>query len=144
MVNRAQLSQLLGKTKIGVLSTVGTEGQPQSAVTDFTVTPDLEFIIGTSSDSRKAANLAHNHQASYVLGWDDRITLQMDGEARILAAQEFEPYRQVIQDKNPASAVYLDKPGQVYILFTPTWMRYTDARSWPWAIQEEIIETNKK
>ena len=45
----------------------------------FALTQAKEIVFDTLSTSRKAVNLARNPAAALVIGWDDNISLQIEG-----------------------------------------------------------------
>src|SRR6185503_12436753 len=65
-----------------VVSTVGESGAPEAALMGFAVTPTNEIVFDTMSTSRKAVNLARNSKAALVIGWDDNVSLQIEGPPR--------------------------------------------------------------
>ena len=65
-----------------VVSTVNESGAPEAALMGFALTQAKEFVFDTLSTSRKAVNLARNPAAGLVIGWDDNISLQIEGVAR--------------------------------------------------------------
>src|SRR5258708_4036336 len=73
----------LAQTKRDLLvSTVDESGVAEAAVMGFALTPANEVVFDTLSTSRKAVNLARNPAAALVIGWDDNISLQIEGVAR--------------------------------------------------------------
>ncbi len=142
---RSELYKLLTSQALGVISRVGADGAPQSAVVGFTPRPHLDngrlkLVIGPSKGSRKAANIAADHRVSFVV-FDEhkRHTVQIEGSARLIDPRDLGEYRQLIIDRNPVSATYIDKPDQIYIEITPNWMRYSDVSVFPWEISEEHL-----
>ena len=65
-----------------VVSTVNESGAPEAALMGFALTQAKEIVFDTLSTSRKAVNLARNPAAALVIGWDDNISLQIEGVAR--------------------------------------------------------------
>jgi general stress protein 26 len=143
MVDRAKLYHLFENQAHGVLSSTGPDGQPQSAFVGFTQTPRSEdgrfkLVIGTHIGSRKVGNIENNHQVSYVITSEsEKLTIQIEGTAKLIKPEDLGEYRQLILDKNPATAHFIDNPERVYIVITPTWIRYTDVSVFPWAVEEE-------
>ena len=62
-----------------VVSTVNESGAPEAALMGFALTQANEVVFDTLSTSRKAVNLARNPAAALVIGWDDNISLQIEG-----------------------------------------------------------------
>ena len=92
----------------------------------FALTPASEVVFDTLSTSRKAVNLARNPAAALVIGWDDNISLQIEGIAR----------RPVGEDLASAKAAYFHEwldgrarenwPNIAYVVVRPKWMRYSN------------------
>ncbi len=139
MIDRHALATLHEDNLLCVLSTIHPDGSSQSAVVGFTSLHSGEYLIGTSEDSRKAKNLARNGAVSMVIGWDKRTTLQIEGVARVLTHDEAQQYETIVAAKNPISGKYFNEPGQVHILVSPHWLRYTDLNVHPWDIHEERL-----
>ena len=56
-MTRADLVRLLREHRLAVVSTVGPDGGPQSAVVGCAISDDLEIVFDTLEDTRKARNL---------------------------------------------------------------------------------------
>src|ERR1700749_3824481 len=65
-----------------VVSTVNETGAPEAALMGFAVMQSNEIVFDTLASSRKAVNLGHNPKAALVIGWDDSVSLQIEGQAR--------------------------------------------------------------
>ena len=65
-----------------VVSSVAESGAPESALMGFALTQANEIVFDTMGTSRKAVNLARNPKAALVIGWDDQVSLQIEGVAR--------------------------------------------------------------
>ncbi len=135
MDTRVLVLELLRKTKLAVISTVG-EDAPESAVLEFAETEDLELIFDTLSSSRKYRNLQKNHNASFVIGWDDNLTVQYEGIVQELLSEELERYKQIYFKKNPKAKRWEHVEGIRYFKVTPRWIRYSDLNQHPWDIKE--------
>ena len=73
-LDKTQLFKFLTLNRLGVLSTLGPKGEPQSALVGFAVTPEFEIIFDTVSNSRKFRNLARDPRAAFVIGWEGEKT----------------------------------------------------------------------
>ncbi len=93
------LKEFLRKNKLAVLSTVSS-GKPQSAVLEFSETDDLEIVFDTLSTSRKYKNLKNDKNVSLVIGWDENVTVQYEGEANELSGAELEKCKNIYFEKN--------------------------------------------
>jgi len=66
----------LNRHPFAVVSTIGPNGFPQSAVVEFSQNKSLDIFFDTFRDSRKYRNLKANGQVSLVIGADEGKTLQ--------------------------------------------------------------------
>ena len=64
------------------MSTVHEFGAPELALVGFAMTQANEIVFDTLASSRKAVNIARRPAAALVVGWDDDITVQIEGDAR--------------------------------------------------------------
>lgn len=135
--SREELSDFLRTQSFCVFSSVDANGAPQGATVAFSETHDGDFIIGTSVSSRKSANVDGNpHVALTVTDSVRRYTVQMEGIARKLSAEEFAEYADVHYEQLPASRPFKDAPGQVHILISPTHIRFSDCSTYPWVLTD--------
>lgn len=123
-----------------ILCTIATNGEadyPNAATVAFSQSENLQFVIITDKDSRKAKNIAVNERVALTItNQDDRYTLQLEGNARQLSWDEFEPFSEHHYAKLPFSLPFKDIPGQTPYIITPTHMRFTDASVRPWELTE--------
>jgi hypothetical protein len=61
--------QFLDACGLGVLSSLGPLGAPQSALLEIAVTPELEIIFDPAEKSRKFANIARDARVAFLIGW---------------------------------------------------------------------------
>ena len=116
---------IIRRKRFAVVSTADDSGAPEAALVGFALTPHNEFVFDTLSDSRKAVNLAHRPAAALVVGWDDDISIQVEGDAR----------RPVDDDLAAAKAAYFREwpdgrdreqwPNIAYFVVRPKWVRYS-------------------
>lgn len=121
--------------RLAVVSTVDSD-RPQAAVVEFGELDDLTIIIDTLKTSRKYKNLQTNQNVAVVIGWDNDVTVQIDGAAKELSGEELEHAKQAYIAKNPRAKKWADKPQVAYFAIKPTWMRYSDVGQHPWQIEE--------
>ncbi len=121
--------------KLMVLSTCRDNHWPQAAVVGFGETANLELIFGTDKLSRKYRNLKANGKVALVIGWDENITVQYEGIAEELTADNAKTYKDIYFAKNPQARKW-DSEGNAYFRITPTWIRFSDLNKHP----SEIIE----
>ena len=131
--SRSQLSEFLRTQTTCTIATVDSEGAPNAATVAFSETRDGQFIIGTSAKSRKASNIDNDQRVALVItNTDRRYTVQLEGVARKLTAEEFAPYSDDHYQQLPSSRPYKDAPGQVDIIVKPSHIRFSDCSGYPW------------
>ena len=135
-MDREGLFRFLDSCSLGVVSTLGSDGAPQSALVGIAVTPELEIVFDTVQRSRKFTNLMRDSRASLVAGWQDEITVQYEGTARRISSSELGHYHQVYFRKFPDGPARLNWEGITYFVVTPRWIRYSDYHRSPPQIVE--------
>lgn len=140
--SRQEVYDFLLTQKLGVLATLGPEGQPQAATVAFSTTPGLEFVFGTDESSRKSHNITSRSKASFVVTDPSRrYTVQLEGDARSLSKQEFEEnYAAGHFEKSPASIPFKDVAGQAFFVVSPVWLRFSDCNPKDWELTEFDFE----
>jgi pyridoxine/pyridoxamine 5'-phosphate oxidase len=116
---------IVRRKRFAVVSTAHESGAPESALVGFALTQNNEIVFDTLSTSRKAVNLARRSAAALVVGWDDDVSIQIEGEAR----------RPVGDDLASAKAAYFNEwpdgrdrehwPDIAYFVVRPRWIRYS-------------------
>jgi general stress protein 26 len=116
-----------------MLATISTidknDLKPESALIAFAETPDLEIIFETFYATRKYENLQHNKNVALVVGWDMIVhrTLQYEGVAEPIPAQDVEHYRNIfLHKKTPCTEALLLDPRVRLFKVRPTWISYSD------------------
>lgn len=130
------IRDFVAKQKIGVISTVALEGNPEAAVIEFGDTDELELIFDTLVTARKYANLKHDNHVAFVIGWDEDITVQYEGEAHELAEEEKVKYKSIYFQKNPKAKKWETVPEIRFFKVVPKWIRYSNLKADPWKIYE--------
>lgn len=134
--NKQTALDFIKNHKLAVISTVGANSKPESAVLEFGETEELELIFDTYTTSRKYKNLQINKNVSFVIGWDDDITVQYEGIAAEVRGEEATKYKQVYWSKNPKAERWESREGITYFKVTPKWIRYSDLNKDPWDVFE--------
>lgn len=132
---KSDLYEWLDAQRLCVIATVGEDGYPNAATVGFSQSTDLEFVIITDKDSRKAANIARSSKAALTItNEEQRYTVQLEGNARQLSWDEFEQYADYHYKKLPFSMPFRDIPGQTPFVIVPTKIRFSDISVRPWAL----------
>lgn len=126
-----------------MLATVTAEGKPEASVVEFGETDDFTIIIDTLMSSRKYENLQENPEVAMVIGWDDSITVQLEGRAEELSGRALEQAQQAYFAKNPRAKKWANRPEVAYFTIKPSWLRYSDLNQNPWQVEElDIPQVN--
>lgn len=136
MDKKQTILSFIKKQKLAVISTVNSNCMPESAVLEFGETEDLELIIDTFTSSRKYKNLQTNKNVSFVIGWDDDITIQYAGIAEEVKGDKAKKYQEAYWNKNPKAQRWETREGITYFKVTPKWIRYSDLNKDPWNVFE--------
>jgi len=130
------IRNFIKRHKVAVMSTVTKEGNPEAAALEFGDTDDLELIFDTIVTYRKYKNLEENNRVAFVIGWDENITVQYEGEAHELSGEEEVKYKQLYFQKNPKAKKWEKNPEIRYFKVIPKWIRYSNLNVNPWEIHE--------
>ena len=125
-MTRAELLPFLQKHRLGVQSTVSPSGDPQAAVVGIAVTPELEIIFDTLDTTRKCRNLRADPRIAFVIGWDDEITVQLEGIADEPTGAERDRILEAYFAAYPECREHLAWKGITHFRVRPTWIRYSD------------------
>lgn len=115
--------KFLAERMFTVISSVNDQGKPQSALVGYSNNDKFEFLIGTSSLSRKYKNIITNNAISLVVA-DLAGELQFEGAAELINDAE---YQRLTSEEGfrglPGYDHYRNDPNQVFFKITPTWIR---------------------
>lgn len=135
-VTQKLILEFVKRHRIGVLATMSKRNQPEAAVIEYSETPELEIVFDTLNTSRKYLNLLENQKVALVVGWDEDITVQYEGQAHELEGAELERCKALYFAKNPRAKKWENIEGNVYFKITPIWARYSDLSGEPWDVRE--------
>lgn len=137
MDKKETILDFIRRHNIGVLATIDLESlKPEAAAVEFGETDNLELIFDTFVSSRKYKNLKVSSRVAFVIGWDENITVQYEGEATELRGKELERCQSIYFAKNPRANKWKGKEGIAYFKITPNWIRYSNLNKDPWEIFE--------
>ena len=125
-MEREEVYGFMRLQRLGVVSSLGPEGTPQSALVGVAVTPGWEVVFDTLRSTRKYRNLTARPACSVVLGWNGEQTVQMEGLAAEPDGAEMERLREVYFSVWPEGRERLQWPGLVHLVVRPRWVRYSD------------------
>jgi pyridoxine/pyridoxamine 5'-phosphate oxidase len=119
-----------------VVSTVNESGAPEAALMGFAVTEAKEIVFDTLSTSRKAGNLARSSAAALVIGWDDNISLQIEGIARQPVGDDLASAKVAYFREWPDGRARENWPNIAYVVVRPKWIRYSNYAAGPPVVEE--------
>jgi len=125
-MKKAELLDFLQKHRLGVLATVSPNGDPEAAVVGIAVTDRLELVFDTLDTTRKCHNLRNHSNIAFVIGWDDEMTVQVEGIADEPAGPELDRLKTTYFAAYPDGESRQSWPGITYFRVRPTWARYSD------------------
>ncbi len=135
-MDKQLLFEFLDGCGLGVVSTLGADGAPQSALVGIAVTPELEIVFDTVEKSRKFANIARDPRVAFAIGWQGEITVQYEGVARQISSTELGAYHEAYFRKFTDGPARLKWEGITYYVVGPKWIRYSNYNQSP----PEIVE----
>lgn len=127
---KRMILEFLRKHTLAVIATCHRNGTPEAATVDFSVRDNLEIVFDTFKDTRKFNNLAERPGVAFVVGWNDNITVQYEGEATRVPAADIEQYQEAHLNSVPAEREFIER-GAVMFKATPRWIRYSDFNKEP-------------
>ena len=119
-----------------VVSTVNESGAPEAALMGFALTPANEVVFDTLASSRKAVNLARSPRAALVIGWDDNISLQIEGPARRPVGDDLSSAKAAYFREWPDGRARENWPDIAYVVVKPKWIRYSNYAAGPPVVEE--------
>ena len=119
-----------------VVSTVNETGAPEAALMGFAVTQSNEVVFDTLASSRKAVNLARNPAAALVIGWDDNVSLQIEGPARRPVGDDLASAKTAYFRQWPDGRAREAWPDIAYVVVKPKWIRYSNYAAGPPVVEE--------
>ena len=124
---------LVAKERVCSLSVCRPDGTCDAAAMHYSHSADPFVIyIQTENTSRKCRNLPAS--ASLVIGLSEETmtTLQLEGHINIISdLSQLPAIHQIHYAKHPSAEQYKSDPATVFLIFTPTWWRYTDHKVSP-------------
>jgi pyridoxine/pyridoxamine 5'-phosphate oxidase len=130
--------EFVRQKRLAVVSTVHAAGTPESALVGIAVTPENDVVFDTLSTARKALNLATRPAAALVVGWDDEITVQIEGVAREPEGDDLAAVKAAYFAVWPDGRSRESWPDITYIAVRPRWLRYSSFAGTPKVVEFTI------
>jgi general stress protein 26 len=125
-MSREEFVEFVRAARLAVVATTNARNQPEAALVEVAVTESGELVFDTRSEARKVKNLVGSPRVAVVVGWDDGVSVQLEGQADILAGTERIAYAQVFESQFPGSRALEEDFALIRVV--PDWLRYYDAR----------------
>jgi len=122
---RKELFAFLAARQLAVIATADAAGTPEAALMNYAVTPSLEIIFETTSETQKYPNLKRNPLIALVAGWDGPVTLQYRGLAEEVAGPAKAAARDIFLAAFPQKVSHESWPGNFYFRVRPLWIRFS-------------------
>jgi PPOX class probable F420-dependent enzyme len=136
-MTRSQLIRFVQRQRLGVVSSLGADGAPQSAVVGIATSEAGEIVFDTLGASRKARNLRRDPRVSLVV-WENERTVQLDGLADEPTGTELDRLREAYFAAYPDGRARQAWPGLTHFRIVPTWGRFSDFEASPEPLIAEI------
>jgi general stress protein 26 len=131
-----QVFDIAKRKRFLVVSTVDQSGAPEAALMGFALTEANEIVFDTLASSRKAVNLERNSTAALVIGWDDNISLQIEGLARRPVGDDLASAKAAYFREWPDGRARENWPDIAYLVVKPRWIRYSNYAAGPPVVEE--------
>jgi pyridoxine/pyridoxamine 5'-phosphate oxidase len=131
-----QVFDIAKRKRFLIVSTVNESGAPEAALMGFALTQANEVVFDTLSTSRKAVNLARNPAAALVIGWDDNVSLQIEGLARRPVGDDLASAKEAYFREWPDGPARESWPDIAYVVVQPRWIRYSNYAAGPPVVEE--------
>jgi len=122
----------LSKHRVCSLAVLLKDGSPHVSAMHYSHNNNpVEIYIMTENISKKCEALldGKSQNASFVTGFSEEewVTLQMDGKIRAVKdKKELEKIHEIHFEKHPDPKKWKDDPATLFLVFKPTWWRYTE------------------
>lgn len=123
------------RQRYGVIASISSTGNPQSAVVGIAITDEIEVIFDTLSATRKYRNLTTNPRCSMVF-FDGEKTLQFDGLVFEPRGADLSRYQDAYFSTWPECREHTSWPGIAYLVARPDWVRFSDFDQRPPFVRE--------
>ena len=121
-----EVFDIVRRKRLAVVSTVDDSVAPEAALVGFALTERNEIVFDTLGSSRKAVNIARRAATALVIGWDNDITVQIEGDARRPQGADLAYAKAAYYREWPDGRARENWPDIAYIVVKPRWMRYAN------------------
>lgn len=138
-LDRAQLIEFVRRRGLAVIATLGPDGAPQAALVGIAATDRGELVFDTAAASRKCRNLEAFPRVAVVIGWDDEITLQCEGDADVLVGEERDRCLSAYLRQYPDGRERVRDPQIALVRVRPIWGRLSDYRPDTFGVEHLVL-----
>jgi pyridoxine/pyridoxamine 5'-phosphate oxidase len=121
-----EVFDIVKQKRLAVVSTVNDSGAPEAALVGFALTERNEVVFDTLGSSRKAVNIARRPAAALVIGWENDVTVQIEGDARRPQGDDLAYAKTAYFREWPDGRARENWPDIAYIVVKPRWLRYAN------------------
>ena len=121
-----EVFDIVRRKRLAVVSTVHDSGAPEAALVGFALTERDEVVFDTLGSSRKAVNIVRRPAAALVIGWENDISVQIEGVARRPQGGDLDYAKAAYFREWPDGRGRENWPDIAYIVVKPRWMRYAN------------------
>jgi pyridoxine/pyridoxamine 5'-phosphate oxidase len=121
-----EVFDVVRRKRLAVVSTVHDSGAPEAALVGFALTERDEVVFDTLGSSRKAVNIVRRPAAALVIGWENDISIQIEGDARRPRGDDLAYAKAAYFREWPDGRARENWPDIAYIVVKPRWMRYAN------------------
>jgi len=121
-----EVFDIIRRKRLAVVSTVHDSGAPEAALVGFALTERDEVVFDTLGSSRKAVNIVRRPAAALVIGWENDISIQIEGVARRPQGDDLAYAKAAYFREWPDGRGRENWPDIAYIVVKPRWMRYAN------------------
>ena len=139
-MNRAGLIEFVRARGLAVVATRTQEGDPEAALVGITATDGGDLVFDTSRRSRKYANLQADQRVAVVIGWDDELTVQVEGNADEPSGDDRQRCLEAYFAQYPDGRDRAKDPDTTHIRIKVNWLRYSDYRAESFVIEEATLD----
>jgi PPOX class probable F420-dependent enzyme len=127
-MDKQELISFVRERGLAVVASRGPDGNPQAALVGIAATDRGELVFDTTTTSRKYANIERDPHVAVVIGWDDEVTVQLEGTADILRGSDRVRGLAAYFQQYPDGRQRAESPDIGHVRVTPGWLRYSDYR----------------
>lgn len=139
-MDRRELIEFVRIRGLGVVATTDAQGRPEAALVGVAATGRGEIVFDTTRHARKLANIERQPFVALVVGWDDEVTVQLEGRADVPAGDDQTRCREAYFDQFPDGRRRAGSPDIVHVRVVPSWVRHADYRPDGTGIVETVLD----